>query len=76
MKKTTTIDTARVELLLSELRLPGIKLMWSKFAEQADSFCLSLTINVRFKRAGQRPASLSERLSLTINVRSGRPCRA
>lgn len=36
MKKTTTIDTARVELLLSELRLPGIKLMWSKFAEQAD----------------------------------------
>jgi DNA replication protein DnaC len=36
MKKTTTIDTARVELLLSELRLPGIKLMWLKFAEQAD----------------------------------------
>jgi len=36
MKKTTTINTARVELLLSELRLPGIKLMWSKFAEQAD----------------------------------------
>ena len=36
MKKTTPIDTARVELLLSELRLPGIKLMWAKFAEQAD----------------------------------------
>jgi DNA replication protein DnaC len=36
MKKTTTIDTARVELLLGELRLPGIKLMWAKFAEQAD----------------------------------------
>ena len=52
-KTTTTIDTARVELLLSELRLPGIKLMWSKFAEQADSFCLSLTINVRFKMAGR-----------------------
>ncbi len=35
-KPTTTIDAARLELLLSELRLPGIKLMWSKFAEQAD----------------------------------------
>jgi DNA replication protein DnaC len=36
MKKPTTIDAARLELLLGELRLPGIKLMWSKFAEQAD----------------------------------------
>ena len=36
MKKTATIDTARVELLLSELRLPGIKLIWPKLAEQAD----------------------------------------
>jgi len=36
MTKTSAIDTARVELLLGELRLPGIKLMWSKLAEQAD----------------------------------------
>ena len=36
MKKTATIDAARVELLLSELRLPGIKLIWPKLAEQAD----------------------------------------
>jgi DNA replication protein DnaC len=36
MKKPTTIDAARLELLLSELRLPGIKLMWGKVAEQAD----------------------------------------
>jgi hypothetical protein len=36
MKKPTTIDAARLELLLNELRLPGIKLMWSKVAEQAD----------------------------------------
>jgi DNA replication protein DnaC len=36
MKKPTTIDATRLELLLGELRLPGIKLMWSKFAEQAD----------------------------------------
>jgi hypothetical protein len=37
MKKTTAIDAARVELLLNELRLPGIKLMWPRLAEQADS---------------------------------------
>jgi DNA replication protein DnaC len=36
MKKPTTIDAARLELLLGELRLPGIKLMWGKVAEQAD----------------------------------------
>ena len=32
----TTVDAARVELLLNELRLPGIKLMWAKLAEQSD----------------------------------------
>ena len=31
-----TIDAARVELLLTELRLPGIKLMWAKLAAQSD----------------------------------------
>ena len=31
-----TIDAARVELLLTELRLPGVKLMWAKLAEQSD----------------------------------------
>ena len=34
--KTNTVDAARVELLLNELRLPGIKLMWAKLAEQSD----------------------------------------
>ena len=29
----TTVDAARVELLLGELRLPGVKLMWAKLAE-------------------------------------------
>jgi DNA replication protein DnaC len=29
-------DAARVELLLSELRLPGVKLVWAKLAEQSD----------------------------------------
>jgi DNA replication protein DnaC len=34
--KSTAIDTARVELLLTELRLPAIKQIWPKLAEQAD----------------------------------------
>ena len=32
MTSNNTIDAARVELLLSELRLPGIKLMWAELA--------------------------------------------
>src|SRR5207249_10543364 len=36
MKTTNPGDAARIELLLSDLRLPAIKLMWTKFAEQAD----------------------------------------
>ena len=31
-----TIDVARVELLLSELRLPGVKAIWPKLAVQSD----------------------------------------
>ena len=44
MTSKTTVDAARVELLLNELRLPGIKLMWARLAEQSD------------KEAGRRPA--------------------
>lgn len=36
MKTTDPIDTARVELLLGELRLPAIKLIWPALAAQAD----------------------------------------
>jgi DNA replication protein DnaC len=36
MTSKTTVDAARVELLLNELRLPGVKLMWAKLAEQSD----------------------------------------
>ena len=36
MTTKTTVDAARVELLLGELRLPGIKLIWAKLAEQSD----------------------------------------
>jgi DNA replication protein DnaC len=33
---TTSNDDARVELLLSELRLPGIKAVWARIAAQSD----------------------------------------
>src|SRR6516225_3888683 len=36
MKPATSVDTARVELLLSDLRLPAIKTIWPAIAEQAD----------------------------------------
>jgi DNA replication protein DnaC len=36
MMTTNTVDAARVELLLNELRLPSIRQMWAKLAEQSD----------------------------------------
>ena len=36
MKTNNAVDTAKLSLLLNELRLPAIKLMWPQFAEQAD----------------------------------------
>jgi len=36
MKTTSTVDTARLGVMLNELRLPTIKTVWPKFAEQAD----------------------------------------
>ena len=36
MSKSLTIDAARVELLLTELRLPAMKTMWTRIAEQSD----------------------------------------
>jgi len=36
MKTANSIDTARVELLLAELRLPALKLVWADLAAQAD----------------------------------------
>jgi len=36
MKTASAIDTARVELLLAELRLPAVKLVWADLATQAD----------------------------------------
>src|SRR5213080_2590986 len=36
MSAANTIDTARLNLLLNELRLPAIKVLWPQFAEQSD----------------------------------------
>ena len=36
MTSKNTVDAARVALLLGELRLPGVKLIWAKIAEQSD----------------------------------------
>jgi DNA replication protein DnaC len=36
MKSIHTIDEARLGIMLNELRLPTIKMLWPKFAEQAD----------------------------------------
>src|SRR5438046_2463815 len=36
MKTASPVDAARIELLLSDLRLPAIKLLWAKLAEQSD----------------------------------------
>jgi hypothetical protein len=36
MKTINPVDAARIELLLADLRLPAIKLMWIKLAEQSD----------------------------------------
>ena len=36
MKTAHPVDTARIELFLSELRLPAIKQVWAQLAEQSD----------------------------------------
>src|SRR6188768_1788599 len=36
MKNNNAVDTAKLSLLLNELRRPAIKLMWPQFAERAD----------------------------------------
>jgi len=33
---TVTVDTAKLPVLLSELRLPTFARLWSEFAERAD----------------------------------------
>ena len=47
MKTTNPLDAARIELLLSELCLPAIKLTWAKLAEQSDKAGSSLPRRTR-----------------------------
>ena len=57
MTSNNAVDAARVELLLTELRLPGIKLMWAKLAAQCRQgglACCPLPGRTRRTR-GRRP---------------------
>ena len=36
MKTNSAVDTARLGVMLNELRLPTIKSIWPRFAEEAD----------------------------------------
>jgi hypothetical protein len=36
MNTANIVDTARLNLLLNELRLPAIKVLWPQFAEKSD----------------------------------------
>lgn len=36
MTTTMTVDAARVELLLAELRLPSMKVLWPRLTAQSD----------------------------------------
>jgi hypothetical protein len=49
MKTTSPADAARIALQLSELRLPTMKLMWSKLAEEADKEVCSLSACCRLR---------------------------
>src|SRR3982074_3784054 len=76
MTTTNTVDAARVELLLSELRLPGIKLMWAKLAEQSDKegwpaarFLATLAEHEMAERGRRRIA----RHLTEARVRAGKP---
>ena len=64
MKTTSPVDAARIELLLSDLRLPAIKLMWAKLAEQSDK---------EGWPAARLLAALAEHVAVAV---SSAPCRS
>ncbi len=62
-KKTDATDAARVELMLGDLRLPGIKMMWAELAARADKegwpaarFLAALTEHEIAERSRRRTA--------------------
>ena len=61
------IDAARLELLLGELRLPGVKLVWAKLAATADAegwpaarFLASLAEQEMVERSRRRFVTLNK----------------
>ncbi len=56
MKTTSAVDTARLGVMLNELRLPTIKVVWPQFAEQADKEGWPAALPGRHGRARTRRA--------------------
>ena len=86
MKTDTTVDAARLSLLLNELRLPAIKLMWPQFAEQADKegwpaarFLAAITEHELAERDRRRSSGISPRRASCrarpSTASPSRPCR-
>ena len=86
MTSATAIDAARVELLLSDLRLPAIKAAWPALAAQADKegwpaarFLAALAEHEMIERARRRFERHLEEARLPpakpSTPSTSRPCR-
>ena len=71
---TPDIDAARLTLALTELRLPAIKALWPRFAEQADKEGWSEVFPILFRRHApwKRGIHLS---TVPDGPTSRRPCK-
>ena len=83
MKKIDATDAARVELMLGELRLPGIKMMWAELAARADKegwpaarFLAALAEYELAERSRRRIARHMSEARLPVQGPSGRPSRS
>jgi hypothetical protein len=68
MTVTDPVDEARLSLLLTELRLPGVKHIWARFAERADKegwpaarFLVALAEHELAERARRRTRAPQDR---------------
>ena len=82
MNATDKIDAARLELLLGELRLPGIKLIWTALAETADKegwpaarFLAALAEQEMVERSRRRFERHLEEARPGSGLRASLPCR-
>ena len=57
MNAPDRIDAARIDLALGELRLPGIKLIWTALAATADHSDPGRIASAILRKAGRRPVS-------------------